>query len=134
YQQEALRNAEDDRKHHLEQLIREETEYQRREYDNDLSRMLQGITSASPSFIAEYRMNGPLKANDDLIFENCPICISNFQVNRCYSRWPCEAGHIFHFNCMLGVLRTGNKCPLCRHPVESADLPNMNFILELMLR
>ncbi|CAF1315771.1 unnamed protein product, partial [Rotaria sordida] len=52
-QQEALRKAEEERHHHFEQLIREEAEYQRREYGNDVIRMLQGITSASPRFIAQ---------------------------------------------------------------------------------
>ncbi len=134
YQQEVLRQEEEEeeRQRHLEQLIKEETEHQVREYSNDLSRMLQGITSASPHFIAQCRMNGPLIASGRQTFENCSICINDYQTNRHYARWPCAAGHMFHFDCMLDVLRAGNRCPLCRHPVDAANLPRMDFIFRLM--
>jgi hypothetical protein len=126
-QRHLQRMIEAERQHHLQQLIQEETEYQMHEYRNDFSRSFQGITPASPRIIAEYRMNGPLTASDDLMFENCPICIQDFQVNRQYARWPCPAQHLFHFTCIMKVLRTGNKCPICRNPVEAIDLTGINL-------
>ena len=128
------RMIEAERRHRLQQLIEEETEYQMHEYRNDLSRRFQGITSASPRIIAEYRVNGPLTASDKLMYENCPICIEDYQVKRHYARWSCPAEHMFHFSCILNVLRTGNKCPIYRHPVEALDLSGTNFFSWFMPR
>ncbi|CAF3445798.1 unnamed protein product [Rotaria socialis] len=147
-EQQALRDEEEERQRHLQRMIEqererrlqylidEETEHQIREYGDDFNRILQGITSASPRVIAEYRMNGPLTINDGLMFEECPICITDYQMNQQYARWSCPGQHIFHFNCMLDVLRTDNRCPMCRHAVEAANILDAyvsNWLMQLTL-
>ncbi|CAF1232531.1 unnamed protein product [Rotaria magnacalcarata] len=143
-EQQALRDEEEEMQRHLQRMIEqererrlqylidEETEHQIREYGDDFNRMLQGITSASPRVIAEYRMNGPLTINDGLMFEECPICITDYQTDQQYARWSCPGQHIFHFNCMLDVLRTDNRCPMCRHAVEAANILDAYFSNWLM--
>lgn len=101
----------------LRQLTTDETERQRREYENDVSRTSQGMAPASPDFIASYIMHGPMMVGPDQMFEICTICFQDYQKKQSYSQWPCEARHMFHYDCMLSLLKTGNKCPLCRHAV-----------------
>ncbi|CAF4998524.1 unnamed protein product [Rotaria sp. Silwood1] len=125
-------NQEEERQRHLSFLIAEESEYQQREYGHDISRILQRITSASPYFIALFRLADPQIANIELLYENCSICLDDFQFNRRFAQWLCKARHTFHFDCMLNVLRAGNKCPLCRHPVEPASLPSIETIIPLI--
>ncbi|CAF3742150.1 unnamed protein product [Rotaria sp. Silwood1] len=125
-------NQEEERQSHLRFLIEEETQYQQREYGHDISRILQGITSASPRFIALFRLADLQIASNDMLYDNCTICLEDFQSDRRFAQWPCKARHRFHFNCMLNVLRVGNKCPLCRHPVEAANLPSIETVIPLI--
>jgi hypothetical protein len=65
---------------------------------------------------------------EGLVDTTCPICQDDFRLKPCFAQWPCPATHIFHFDCMLDVLRAGNTCPLCRCPAEPADLPNTETV------
>lgn len=51
----------------------------------------------------------------------CMICLEDFKLNDAYERWPCLTAipHIFHYDCMLNMLRRKNTCPICRHAVEA---------------
>jgi hypothetical protein len=137
--EEQLRHLEETRLAREEELRRllllfteEETQYQQRHYGNDRDRIVQRITSASPRFIAEFRLSDRQRIPEDLVDTICTICLEDFQLDSCYAEWPCTAKHIFHFDCMLGVLRTKNTCPLCRFPVEPANLPNIETVLRLL--
>lgn len=105
-------------------LTNEEAQLQQRRYANDIDRIPGRIISASPRFIAEFRLADRQIVTADLLHETCSICVDSFQLNQYYAQWPCLARHTFHFDCMLETLRAGNACPLCRYPVEAADLLN----------
>ncbi|CAF2555886.1 unnamed protein product [Rotaria sp. Silwood2] len=120
----------------LERIIEEETQYQQYQCRNRISQVFLYSTPASSRFIAQFRLDGRKIISNDLLNKNCSICLEDLKLNQFFAQWPCEAKHTFHYHCMLDALRTGNKCPLCRHPVEEANLPNMqaaiHFILERM--
>jgi hypothetical protein len=91
-----------------------------------LERLLEQTTSASPQFIANFRMKHKMKQNlIDSTMENenlkCMICLEDLKIDDSYEKWPCptEKPHIFHYDCMLNTLRRKNTCPMCRHPVEA---------------
>ncbi len=115
-------------------LTEEEAQYQWRQYENDINRIWQRITSASPRFIAAFRLANRQMVTFELLDKTCSICLDDFQLNQYYTQWPCTAKHTFHFDCMLDVLRAGNTCPLCRFPVEAGDLPNAEAFVRLFLR
>ncbi|CAF0804443.1 unnamed protein product [Adineta steineri] len=123
---------EHERQHHLRFLINEEIQYQQHTYRHDINRILERITSAPPEFIAKFRLMDPHIARNDTLLNTCSICLENFQSNRRFGIWPCPGRHKFHFDCMLSVLRAGNKCPLCRHPVEPANLPGIQTTFSLL--
>lgn len=122
---------------HVARLVEEEAEYQQNDYRNDISRILQRTKSASPHFIAQFRLDDPHLANHDFPYEQCSICLDDFKLNRRFAKWPCKGQHAFHYDCMLSVLRTGYTCPLCRHPVEAATLPTVQnefvIIMQIMM-
>ncbi|CAF2057228.1 unnamed protein product [Rotaria magnacalcarata] len=136
-QEEARRAQEEERKLRFRHLIEEEAEYQQHHYGNNVARILQGRTQASPRFIAEFRLADPQTVNDNMSNETCNVCFDDFKLNQRVGQWPCDAKHSFHFNCMLNVLRAGYKCPVCRHPVEAVPLPSganvLQFIVENMI-
>jgi hypothetical protein len=61
----------------------------------------------------------------------CTICLETFKRGESYSQWPCPAHHVFHYDCMLNVLRRQNQCPLCRHTVEAANLLPIDVALRM---
>ncbi|CAF1523742.1 unnamed protein product [Adineta steineri] len=132
-QEEAQRIQEEQYRHLLETLSNEEAEYQSRHYRNDINRILYQVTSASPRFIAQFRLNNRLLVDDALLDTTCTICLENFQLNEFYAEWPCPGRHVFHFNCMLKVLRERNTCPLCRSPVEAAALHDRDLFFRLIV-
>ncbi|CAF0960035.1 unnamed protein product [Rotaria sordida] len=134
YEQETQRAQGEEQRRRLELIIEEEVQHQQHVYGHDINRILQGIRSASPRFIAQFRLNGWQIVSHDLLDYRCSICLEDLQLNQRIARWPCQARHTFHFDCMLDVLRAGNTCPLCRHPVEAADLPNAEAVVWLLLR
>ncbi|CAF3776171.1 unnamed protein product [Rotaria socialis] len=132
-QEEARRAQEEERKLRFQHLIEEEAEYQQHHYGNNIARILQGRTQASPRFIAEFRLTDPQTVNDNLSNETCNVCFDDFKLNQRIGQWPCDAKHSFHFNCMLNVLRAGYKCPVCRHPVEAVPLPSRANVLQFIV-
>lgn len=90
--------------------------------------------SASPRFIAEFRLADRQIVSSNLIGEICSICLDDFQQNQYFAQWPCTAKHTFHFECMLDVLRAGNTCPLCRFPVEASGLFSSQRVIQFFLR
>ncbi len=133
HEEEIRRAQEEEYRHRLAVLTEEEAQHQRHQYGNDMNRILQRITSASPRFIAQFRLSDRQIVTDDLLDTICGICLENFQLDQYFAQWPCTAKHTFHFECMLEVLRAGNKCPLCRYPVGAADLPNPETVFRLIL-
>jgi hypothetical protein len=130
---ETRRAQEEEHRHLLFLLTEEETQYQQRHYGNDINRIVQRITSASPRFIAQFRLFDRRMIIEDRVDTICTICLDDFRLKPCFAQWPCPAKHIFHFDCMLDVLRAGNTFPLCRFPVQPADLPNTETVLRLIL-
>jgi hypothetical protein len=70
---------------------------------------------------------------EDLAETICSICLDDYRLKPCFGQWPCPAKHMFHFDCMVDVLRAGNTCPLCRFQVEPANLPNRETVLRLIV-
>ncbi|CAF1613166.1 unnamed protein product [Rotaria magnacalcarata] len=104
----------------LEHVIEEETQYQQHHRRNGISRVFSYSTPASPRFIARFRLGGYKIISNDMVDKKCSICLEDLKLHQFFAQWPCEAKHTFHYHCMLNALRAGNKCPLCRHPVEAA--------------
>uniref|UniRef100_A0AC34F770 RING-type domain-containing protein n=1 Tax=Panagrolaimus sp. ES5 TaxID=591445 RepID=A0AC34F770_9BILA len=79
---------------------------------------------ASDVFIARFRLQERNLHTVDTAMKNehlnCGICFEELNFGQKYSIWPCESQipHMFHFECMLKLLRTNNQCPFCRQPAE----------------
>lgn len=131
--EEARRKAQAERERRLNALIQEETQYQEPPYGYTVTSEDVWMTHASPGFIAQFRLTGPLMVTNSMLEDECIICLESFRLGEGYAEWPCAAKHKFHFDCMLNNLRVVNKCPLCRHPVEAAPLPNQGVISQDML-
>lgn len=113
------------RKRHFELLINQETLRQIHQCENDRDGCLEDIKLTSPRIIAEYRMEGPDIVNEDLTYETCPICLNDYEENCQFARWRCPGKHLFHFDCILQVLRDRNLCPMCRYPLQESKVPIM---------
>ncbi|CAF3112485.1 unnamed protein product [Rotaria sp. Silwood2] len=130
--QEILRAQQQEHQHHLKALIHEEAEYQYNTYGHNFNRMWHRIASASPRFIAQFRLEDRQLVNSDQPNIECSLCYEEFRIGQHFAQWPCKAKHSFHFDCMLSALRARNTCPLCRHPVEAAYLPSRQTVLQYM--
>ncbi|CAF1299241.1 unnamed protein product [Rotaria magnacalcarata] len=114
---------------HLEQLIREEEttlllQFERRDLDEIQT---TEVLPASPQFIASFRLaeeNSNRRVTIDMDAQriSCSICYSYLTTDQHYSQWPCSNSqpHLFHYECQLSLFRSANRCPVCRHEVESA--------------
>lgn len=132
HEEEIQINAQAEQERRLNELIEEEILFQAHDDTDDLTtRILNHITPASPRFIAEFRLNGPHINN--MLQDQCSICLENFELDQGLAHWPCAGQHVFHFDCMLHSLRARNECPLCRHPVEALPLPGLVHILQLQM-
>ncbi|CAF1502667.1 unnamed protein product, partial [Didymodactylos carnosus] len=106
--------------------LHEEEEYQR-QVIFDFERIIYQTTSASPRFIAQFRMKQHHIVQQTIIDdeEKCMICLEDFKLEQIYSVWPClnkqKKEHIYHYECMLNALRSKNTCPLCRGSVEPSS-------------
>jgi hypothetical protein len=120
----------------LRQFIREEMNYQRLRFERQslYDIFIDPTVPASSEFIANFRMqqerNPPL-INSEMMEQEfeCIICMSTFELDYPYGRWPCPSTkpHIFHPECMLNWLRRKNTCPMCRHPVTPSQMTNDSF-------
>ncbi|CAF2982583.1 unnamed protein product [Rotaria sp. Silwood2] len=124
--------------HRLDALIHEEELWQQRNFGNDLERMWEGTTSASPRYIAKFRVALHHQVNSDqteLLASSCSVCLDMLQIGEIYDRWPCPGRHVFHEKCILDTLRRKNTCPLCRHPVEpAAPFLSRDIVMRLILQ
>ena len=82
-------------------------------------------TRASMEYIASFRLRekrNPSIIDETMTNERCPICQQKLKLNRKYSVWPCPSNHPykFHTECVLDLLRTDIKCPICRRPTRFA--------------
>ena len=103
----------------------------------NLGRMSEGVASASPRFIANFRFDTHpevLEEQAALLSSECSVCMDKFEIGQAFARWPCPGQHAFHHRCMLDTLRVTNQCPLCRHEVDAAPIPDRNVLFELMSR
>ncbi|XP_073302203.1 E3 ubiquitin-protein ligase AIP2-like [Primulina huaijiensis] len=55
----------------------------------------------------------------------CCICLENFIVNDAVQDLPCN--HTFHHHCLESWLDAHNRCPICRHELETDDLMYGNY-------
>ena len=116
-----------------ESLLREEEDRQQ----VNLGRMGGGVSPASPRFIANFRFETHpevLEEQAELLSSECSVCMDKFEIGQAFARWPCPGQHAFHDGCMLDTLRVTNQCPLCRHEVDAAPMPDRNVLFELMAR
>ncbi|NP_001155404.1 RING finger protein 181-like [Acyrthosiphon pisum] len=54
---------------------------------------------------------------EELIDEQCRICLSQYQLNDKALNMPCN--HIFHENCLKTWLEKSNFCPLCKFELKT---------------
>ena len=112
-------------------LLSEEEHLHEVTLGSGMDRMRAGVVSASPRFIAGFRFetHPEVQAEQtELLVSECSICLQKFDIDQSYARWPCPGEHTFHHLCMLDALRATNKCPLCRHEVQPAPIPDRDLI------
>jgi hypothetical protein len=56
-----------------------------------------------------------IKLSDDLLLDECPICLDNYQSNREVMNLDCN--HVFHHDCIRLWLIENNTCPQCRENI-----------------
>ena len=56
-----------------------------------------------------------IELSDELLLDECPICLDNYQVNRDIMNLDCN--HIFHHDCINLWLKDNNTCPQCRENI-----------------
>lgn len=132
--QEAIRIQEEQQRHRLSLLVAEEERLQTQNQLSNFEHIWDRVTSASPYFIANFRLEQPRIVREDSLEIDCPICLETLHFGERYARWPCPAQHVFHYDCMLNVLRRQNSCPLCRHLVEAAPLIPIGVLLANFMR
>jgi hypothetical protein len=112
-------------------LLAEEEQLQHLNGEDYLDRIWHDVTPASPRFIAQFRFkrhHSVLSYEMDLLNTKCTVCLDKFDIGQHYAEWPCPGGHVFHYQCMLEVLRAKNKCPLCRYAVETSSSPARDVV------
>ena len=60
--------------------------------------------------------------------KTCSICLEDFKDESMVVQLECSKFHIFHEDCIKGMLLNGNllesnKCPLCRMPFKVREVP-----------
>lgn len=55
-------------------------------------------------------------------FEQCAICLVDFQESDEIIPLPCDPKHYFHPECIEGWLKNNNICPLCKTPITEEAL------------
>ena len=117
-------------------LLREEEHRQQVNVGGDFEGMLDGVASASPQFIADFRSetHPTVQAEHaDLLTSKCSVCLDDFEIGQTFVRWPCPGQHPFHSACMLDTLRRTNTCPLCRSAVEPAPMLDRGMLYQRMI-
>lgn len=54
----------------------------------------------------------PVKIPDDMLRQECPLCLEKYNLVHPVSRLPCR--HYFHTDCVKMWLYQRNSCPICR--------------------
>ena len=54
---------------------------------------------------------------NEKIYEECPICITDFSNNEKVVKLKCN--HKFHYNCIINV--KSNSCPICRENIMDIE-------------
>jgi hypothetical protein len=55
------------------------------------------------------------KLSAELLLDECPICLDNYQINRVVMNLDCN--HVFHHDCIKLWLQNNNTCPQCRENI-----------------
>jgi hypothetical protein len=55
------------------------------------------------------------KLSVELLLDECPICLDNYQINRVVMNLDCN--HVFHHDCIKLWLQGNNTCPQCRENI-----------------
>ncbi|CAF4141615.1 unnamed protein product, partial [Rotaria sp. Silwood2] len=97
WHRQQLAEKRSERERQLESFIEEETLYQQRQYDNSIDQIMNGVVSASPNFIAQFRLDDPIIVTGNSRAEICSICLYCFKIGERVGEWPCDAKHTFHF-------------------------------------
>lgn len=124
----------------LNYLIREEENFQslRMERRAFYDIILSQDRPASPRFIATFRevqeRSKKLVSKEmDAEQITCVICQNDLRADQHYAQWPCSNSqqHVFHYACMLSLLRTRNTCPICRYEVEPLSITSHPTIIQM---
>uniref|UniRef100_A0AC35EVP4 RING-type domain-containing protein n=1 Tax=Panagrolaimus sp. PS1159 TaxID=55785 RepID=A0AC35EVP4_9BILA len=76
----------------------------------------------SARLIARFRFwrckNSIFVKEEPILNEKCPLCLDDLVLNEEYAIWPCGSSkpHPFHYDCILDLFRTDERCPMCRKP------------------
>ncbi|VVC36318.1 Zinc finger, RING-type,Zinc finger, RING-CH-type,Zinc finger, RING/FYVE/PHD-type [Cinara cedri] len=76
------------------------------QYDNIVNNQI--TPPASKSEIDKLK----IVSHDKLLGEQCPICLSPYQLEQKALTMPCD--HVFHEECLKTWLKKSNFCPLCK--------------------
>ncbi|CAF0847358.1 unnamed protein product [Adineta steineri] len=119
----------------LSALIHEEKNHQRFKIERQSTtgywyNPLASIAPAPAQCIAKFRLDhehNKQVVNMDMQNKQntCTVCMEDLKINEFYARWPCPRAHLFHYDCMLKLLRTRNTCPNFGH--GDADIPAISF-------
>ncbi len=58
----------------------------------------------------------------DQAFDQCAICLLDFQKDDEITPLPCDEKHYFHSPCIESWLKNNNICPLCKKPITKEAL------------
>ncbi|CAF4832019.1 unnamed protein product [Rotaria sp. Silwood1] len=77
WHRQQLAEKRSERERQLESFIEEETLYQQRQYDNSIDQIMNGVVSASPNFIAQFRLDDPIFVTGNSRAEICKNPLPN---------------------------------------------------------
>ena len=64
--------------------------------------------------------------------EKCPVCLGGLDMSKNFVVTKC--GHSFHFDCLAEVMKTSNKCPMCREEISHKEQIDTDKIIRQTLR
>lgn len=76
---------------------------------------------APPKFV-ENLVKQRFNPEQNQAFEQCAICLLDFQKDDEITPLPCDEKHYFHPDCIEQWLKNNNNCPLCKKPITKEAL------------
>lgn len=93
----------------------------------DVNGLLSGLTIEEKQSLLSSLLTNKVATKDDIQkVQQCPICISEIQVNQKISVLSCN--HLFHLDCLCQWLSTHTKeCPYCRTEILTTEMLEEGF-------